>query len=169
MAIPPQGQDWPYAETAVPSAPQPLVRAVSLMCAGAVAAVAFGLAYGLTGHNGQMIGGISASGSSRTLFLVGALIAAGIEAAVWLWMAWKNKAGRPWARIVSSVLFGLLTISGIGSLSDGLPAAEVVLLIEWAIGLAAIILIWQRESTQYYRSAGAPAPPDRMNGPFSRL
>jgi hypothetical protein len=30
---------------------------------------------------------------------------------LWVWMVWKCKAGRPWARIVSTVLFGLGTLA----------------------------------------------------------
>jgi len=38
-------------------------------------------------------------------FIAGAVALAGL----WLWMAWKNKQGRPWARVVSTVFFGVFT------------------------------------------------------------
>ena len=38
--------------------------------------------------------------------VVGGLIAIGL----WLWMAWANGKGRNWARIVSSVFFGINTL-----------------------------------------------------------
>ena len=38
--------------------------------------------------------------------VIGALIAIGL----WLWMAWANRRGRNWARIVSAVFFGINTL-----------------------------------------------------------
>jgi hypothetical protein len=88
------------------------------------------------------------------LFIVGGLIGAGL----WLWMAWGNRAGKSWARIVSTVLFGIDTISALTALggattvSGGGPT-RIYGLVVWLIGLAAIILLWQRASSDYFRGA----------------
>src|ERR1700749_2289708 len=39
--------------------------------------------------------------------IAGVVILAVIMVSLWLWMAWKNRTGRNWARIVSTVFFGL--------------------------------------------------------------
>jgi small-conductance mechanosensitive channel len=73
-----------------------------------------------------------------------------ISIVLWVWMAWANGRGRPWARIVASVLFALNTIflfvgisrAGTSTLFTGLG---------WLLGLGAIIMLWRRESSAYFR------------------
>jgi hypothetical protein len=52
-----------------------------------------------------------------------------IAAGVWIWMARSCRAGKSWARTVSTVLFGLI----------------------------AIILLWQRASPDYFKGAKGAA------------
>jgi hypothetical protein len=89
---------------------------------------------------------------------IGLFIASGlIGAALWIWMAQSNRAGKGWARIVSSVLFGIETLSLLGSVagsstvSGGAPTRIYGILV-WLIGLAAIMLLWRRSSSDYFRS-----------------
>ena len=42
-----------------------------------------------------------------------------IGVGLWLWMAQKNKAGKNWARITSTVFFALDTLGAIGGLAGG--------------------------------------------------
>ena len=45
-------------------------------------------------------------------FIVAAAVISGlIGAALWLWMAWANKRGKSWARILSSVFFAVSTLN----------------------------------------------------------
>jgi hypothetical protein len=91
-------------------------------------------------------------------------------------MAWKNGAGRKWARIVATVLFALSCLSlpqlvSGGHLStmpptittaDGSTVAVPPLAmpawliaggaVGWLIGLAIIILLWQGASSRYYEA-----------------
>jgi hypothetical protein len=87
--------------------------------------------------------------------VIGLFIFSGlIGAALWLWMAQTCKAGRNWARIVAAVLFGIDTIAqvlGASALSAG-GVARIYALVIWLIGLAATILLWQRESTAYFQA-----------------
>ena len=84
--------------------------------------------------------------------IVGGVIGIGL----WLWMAYSCKAGKSWARIVSTVLFGIDTLSVLaGAVASG-GAARIYGILVWLIGLAAIILLWQRQSTAYFKSASAP-------------
>jgi hypothetical protein len=78
------------------------------------------------------------------LIIVILLIALGL----WLWMAWANSRGRNWARILSSVFFGLNTLWLILSIGrTGGPAYFFG--ISWLVGLAATIFLWRRDTTQY--------------------
>jgi hypothetical protein len=74
--------------------------------------------------------------------------------ALWVWMAWANGKGRNWARIVATVLFALNTLYLVISVSRAGGSAIFVGL-SWILGLAAIILLWQRESSAYFQSGRA--------------
>jgi len=83
------------------------------------------------------------------IFIVGGLLGA----ALWIWMAQANKAGKSWARIVATVLFAIDTLSvalGTSAVSSG-TAPRVYGLVVWLIGLAAVILLWQRPSSDYFK------------------
>jgi hypothetical protein len=81
---------------------------------------------------------------------LGALIAAGF----WIWMAISCKAGKSWARIVSTVLFVIATIQVLGGLRAPFGAGvRIAGLVVWVIGLVAIVLLWQRESSSYFKGA----------------
>lgn len=67
---------------------------------------------------------------------------------LWLWMAWANGRGRSWARIVSSVFFGLNTI-WLVFFGTRTTASLVLIGLGWLVGLAALIFLWRRDTTQY--------------------
>jgi hypothetical protein len=173
MAMPYQAGPYPQQQPpAEPPTPQTMVTAAWLMRAGAVAAFSYALTFGLTTHDFLTIGTVnSASGSYHAGYIGGAVLTGLIEGGLWLWMAWKNLAGRPWARILSTTLFGLLSLQALLGLFDLPIALKILLLAEWAIGLGALIMMWQPESSQYYklresygaatrmRVYGYPAPP----------
>lgn len=83
-----------------------------------------------------------------------------IASGLWLWMAWANRGGRSWARIMATVFFGLLTAGGLAWLIIGLtgkiPSLTDVsiivslFLVYWLAGLSAVVLLWQRSSSDYY-------------------
>jgi hypothetical protein len=83
---------------------------------------------------------------------------------LWLWMAWANKGGRSWARIMATVFFGLLTagelaglikfITATNRLTVGSSLLVAFLVVYWLAGLSAIALLWQRSSSDYYAAAG---------------
>jgi hypothetical protein len=86
------------------------------------------------------------------LVVVG-LIAAGL----WIWLARSCLAGKSWARIVSTVLFAISTIGvfvsiGGGALTAG-NATRIYGFVVWIIGLVAIVLLWQRASSDYFKGA----------------
>jgi hypothetical protein len=85
------------------------------------------------------------------LFIVSGLLGAGL----WIWIAQMSKAGRNWARIVGTVLFGIDTISVFAGAAAGPGggATRIYSILVWLIGLAAVILLWQRASSDYFRGA----------------
>jgi hypothetical protein len=85
----------------------------------------------------------------------------GVAGAVpWLWMAWMVLAGRGWARILSTVFFGIYFVSFVPEVVISFlpghfktPANSFVVVfvgLEVLFGLAAIILLWQRESSWFF-------------------
>jgi hypothetical protein len=86
---------------------------------------------------------------------IGFLIVGGlISAALWLWMAQSCKAGKGWARVVSTVFFAIDTVSVLVGATgvQGGGLARFYGFVVWVIGLVAIILLWQRSSSDYFRS-----------------
>ncbi|MGH3415371.1 MAG: hypothetical protein ACRDVE_03280 [Actinocrinis sp.] len=91
---------------------------------------------------------------------------------LWIWMAFANKRGANWARITGTVFFGVeclgLVIGLAASGSSGLAATKdsafgtVLSVIEWVIGLAAVILLWNKQSAPHFSKVaqygGAPYP-----------
>jgi len=73
---------------------------------------------------------------------------------VWLFMAWANGKGYDWARVAAISIFGLscagLVIDLAQSTAKYAPAALIGSGVVWVIGLAAVVLILQKQSGPYY-------------------
>jgi hypothetical protein len=80
-----------------------------------------------------------------------AVISGAVGAVLWLWMARANGQGKNWARITSSVFFGLATISLFSVLNDPSVLGVIFAVLLWVVGLGAIILLWRRESSDFYK------------------
>ena len=88
-------------------------------------------------------------------FLIVALISAGIGIGLWLWMARANGQGKNWARITSTVLFVLETLTVLESLRGPKTVIGLVFpLLTWLVGLGAIWLLWRPESSAYFKPQG---------------
>jgi hypothetical protein len=159
----PGGDQTPEPSTR-PPIPQSVSRAVQVMYVGAAASL-IGIIIDMTTLSSTKSEIIRRSPNltptqvtNAEHFAVGLFIVSGlIGAALWVWMAQSCKAGKGWARIVSSVLFGIDTISviaGAAAVASG-GATRIYGIVVWLIGLAAIILLWQRPSTVFFR--GAPS------------
>lgn len=85
-------------------------------------------------------------------YTVGILILSGVVgASLWLWMASKNKAGRRWARVLSTVFFAIFTVGLLAAIPQPVATVDKVLPVAgWLVGLSAIVLLWQRESSDFY-------------------
>jgi hypothetical protein len=74
-----------------------------------------------------------------------------IAIGLFLWMARASAVGHSYARIVGTVLFGLNTLLLL--LSMARPHASLGLvfnLLVWLAGLGAVIMLWRRESSDYF-------------------
>ena len=156
----PGGTQMPEPATR-PPVPQSITRAVQLMYAGAAASL-IGIIIALTTLSSIKSQIVSKNPSLTTTQVnnaqhvaIGVLIASAlIGAALWLWMAQSSKAGKNWARIVSTVLFAIETINvvaGASAISSG-GASRIYSIVIWLIGLGAIIFLWQRSSTEYFKA-----------------
>jgi hypothetical protein len=93
----------------------------------------------------------------QTVVVVGSVAIGLISIALWVWMALTNQAGKSWARIVATVLFGLNTLFLLlGVARAGAAAGTLVSILIWLIGLGAVILLWRKDSSQYYAAQSAP-------------
>ena len=176
MANFPQGPQYPQPPMYPPpgsmaqsTRPTAMQRAVSLMYAGAAVTVITGIVAGLATHNVTFYVYSSTSSNTATVHnastLAAGIIGGLIDGGLWLWMAWKTGAGRNWARVLSCVFFGfgcLQLIVGLISLANsGAVLDFITLLIQWGVGLAAIIQLWKRESSGFFafaKAAGAYGP-----------
>jgi hypothetical protein len=86
--------------------------------------------------------------SSIVLAVIVGLISIGL----WVWMAKASGSGHSYGRIVGTVLFALNTIFLL--LDFARPHASLGLVLNilvWLSGLGAIIFLWNRESTPYFK------------------
>jgi hypothetical protein len=92
-----------------------------------------------------------------TVGTVAAVVSGLVGAGLWWWMAVVNGRGRPWARIVATVFFGLSTLSLLASYAQPQPLLGRTLgIVQWLVGLAVVVLVWRRESTRFYLASSRP-------------
>ena len=145
-----------------PAAPAPVLNAVKLMYAGAAVSVV-SLIISLTDISGTKAA-IRKARPTLTVaqvnqlngFIIGLAIVSGLVGiGLWLWMSWANKEGKNWARILSTVLFGLATLDLFGVFSQPKTALGLIFpLVTWLIGLGVIVLLWRRDSSQFFKPFG---------------
>ena len=88
----------------------------------------------------------------NTFIITLAVVSGVLGIALWLWMARANSQGRNWARILSTVLFGLATLDMFGVISQPKTVLGLVFpVLTWLIGLGAIVLLWRRESSEFFK------------------
>jgi len=167
MSDSPQGWQYPQMPTypqdpvtpdaaAVPPRPPTMQRAVILMYVGAALGLTRGIVGGLTTKTG-MFNYVPQPTVHTASYVIGGITGGIIVALLWLWMAWKTGAGRAWARVLSAVLFSFLCLELLGDLTS-LPKAHtyltvIVALLQWGVGLTALVQLWQRDSSNFFAYA----------------
>ena len=152
----------PLTEAERPPAPPSVLNAVKLMYAGAAVSTV-SLIISLVDISGTKAAirkarpTLSAAQVNQlnTFIITLAIVSGVIGVALWLWMAKANSQGRSWARILSSVLFGLATLDMFGVLSQPKTLLGLVFpMLTWLIGLGAVILLWRRDSSAFFKPRG---------------
>jgi hypothetical protein len=146
-------------ESSPTNAPQSVLRAVRVMYVG-LAASLLGIVIDMTTLSSTRSEILKRNPTFTTAQVntaehveIGIFIASGlIGAALWLWMAQKCRAGRGWARIVSTVFFGIETLSLVigTAAAQGGGLTRIYGLVVWVIGLIAVVLLWRRSSSDYF-------------------
>ncbi len=144
------------------SAPRSVTRAAQVMYVG-VAASLVGIVIDLLLRHtirtaiAQHSSTMTAAGVNDTyhaelaVLVVFGLIGAGL----WFWMARSCLAGKSWARVTSTVFFGIDTLFVLigTALAGGGGVTRIYGFLIWVIGLVAIVFLWQRPSSDYFRGA----------------
>lgn len=147
-----------------PAPPTPVQQAVKLMYAGAIVSAISLIITLLTIsslktaiHNADPSLSATKLHSAEVAAVAVAIIFGLIGIGLWLWMAYANKAGKNWARITATVFFGLDTLSVLTSFRQAEPVlSRVISILIWLIGLGAIVLLYQRESSAYFTASKTP-------------
>ena len=151
-------------ESVRPAAPAPVLNAVKLMYAGAAVSLV-SLVISLTDVSGTKAAikkarpDLTATQISQLNgFIIGLAIVSGlVGVGLWLWMSWANKGGKNWARIFSTVLFGLATLDLFGVFSQPKTALGLIFpLLTWLIGLGVIVLLWRPDSSRFFKPPVGP-------------
>ncbi|HYB15360.1 MAG TPA: hypothetical protein VEF71_07805 [Streptosporangiaceae bacterium] len=170
---PPGPPDGRPAGPLRPAAPAPVLTAAKFMHAGAIGTAALlivvlafswdiNLYHWTTGHGHQ-----DTTAQLRQLrpLIITVVAAYGlVVTAMWLWMARATSRGKNWARILSTVLFGLATLQLTGN--QGVLDMFFAVL-TWLTALPAVWLLWRPASSAFFKSAKAARsrPPSHISGP----
>jgi hypothetical protein len=80
-----------------------------------------------------------------------------VEIGLWLGIAQACRNGKNWARVTGTVLFGLHSLGFLAVLSNshpGIGLTKLLTAIGWLIGCGAVVFLWQRPSSVFFRTAG---------------
>ena len=144
---------------AVQQAPTSVQTAVRLMYSGAViSAISFILGLATLGnlkhtlqkdHPSYTTAHINSLVTASIVFII---VVGIIGVGLWLWMARMNLRGRNWARILGTVFFAIDTLDLLGVFRGSANAISAVFaIVTWLVGLGAVIMLWRRESTAYFK------------------
>jgi CDP-diglyceride synthetase len=155
------------AEPLRPPAPAPVRTAVRFMYAGAAVStvnliISLAVIGGLKAYHGRFLGHslTAAQVSDLHTVIIAAVVTGLVVIALWLWMARANGQGRNWARILSTVLFGLATLEltpylfGFGEVFGVTVFGLIFPLLTWLVGLAVVWLLWRPASSAFFRPQG---------------
>jgi hypothetical protein len=153
-----------------PPAPAPVLTAVKLMYAGAAVSTVeliIGLALIIVdtkaAARGRFLGHSLAA--QKPLIITVWIAFSLVVIALWLWMARADGQGRNWARILSTVLFGLATLQLRGDFTQPVSHAgfgatalyyggTALFIAAWLVGAAAVWLLWRPASSAFFRPQG---------------
>jgi hypothetical protein len=136
-----------------PPAPAPVLTAAKFMCGGAISSAAL-LIVALP-FAGGLKGDVLGHRLTPTPLIITLVIAVGLAlVGLWLWMARATSQGKNWARILSTVLFGLATLELLSAIEvigrNGVAQAFFAAL-TWLSGLGAVWMLWRPASSAFFK------------------
>ena len=142
-----------------PAPPTSVQTAVRLMYSGAViSAISFILGLATLGnlkhtlqkdHPSYTTAHINSLVTASIVFII---VVGIIGVGLWVLMARMNLKGRNWARILGTVFFGIDTLDLLAVFRGSTGAISAVFaIVTWLVGLGAVIMLWRRESTAYFK------------------
>jgi serine/threonine protein kinase len=144
----------PGSRGAIYALPGSMATAVRLMYAGAAYSLiyAIGFVAVVSGYIKNHPGSAEAQTGLGGFAILTVLLSL-IEIALWLSIARACKNRRNGARITGTVLFSIHTLGTIGVLGhSGLALTKVLTVISWLIACGAVVFLWQRASSEYFRA-----------------
>lgn len=157
----PTGAQLPEVEK--PTVPAQVKRAVTAMYVGAAATVAAVVIEILTVNATKAAIEkrsphltVSQVNATQHALIIGSIVSGLIAVAAWLVIARACKNGHNWARITGTALFGLATVDTLVGAAVA-PLAGLVriwALVVWLVGLTAVVFLWQRSSTAFFKGTG---------------
>jgi CBS domain containing-hemolysin-like protein len=156
----PTGAQMPVLDQ--PPVPPQVINAVRAMYAGAAASVVGVVIEILTVNatktaiekRSHHLTSSQLHTTTHTL-IIGFIVSGLIAVAAWLFVARACKNGNSWGRITGTVLFGLATVDTIvGTTAPLATAVKLWWLVIWLAGLIAIVFLWQRASTAFFKGNG---------------
>jgi hypothetical protein len=155
----PAGATMPEVQR--PPVPAQVANAVKAMYAGAVASVAgivieiatVGATKAAIERRSRNLT-VSQVNASQHALIAGFIAGGVIAAVIWIVLARACRDGKKPARTIGTVLVALATVDAvIGVVSPVATADRLWGLVVWLIGLTAVILLWQRPSTEFFAAA----------------
>ena len=125
-----------------PAVPDTIAKAVRLMLVGA----ALGLVLGVIGAFNEI---------HRPAAVAVSVASSVVVSGIWWLVARACQRGRRGGRTVASVFFGLSTLGLVQTFSGEFyvyPPSFVVDVLSWLVGLGAIILLWHRDSGDFFHA-----------------
>jgi hypothetical protein len=91
--------------------------------------------------------------------MVVAAVSCVVQVTVWLLLARACRRGKNWARVASTAFFGLYTVVALLALIRYTHFAAgfigtVLIAATWLIGGGSVLLLWQRRSGVFFKTAG---------------
>lgn len=157
-----RGALWMRLSPGAARPPRTVLGAVRLMLLGAVAELAGWVVYLMTARSvtAVMLQRDPAQWHAMHFHLVAIELLGLPVVFVWLFMAWANGRGYPWARGICVTFFCSISWSLLALLIVGgavyAPAELVATVVVWLIQLAVLVLLYNKKSSPYYgREAAA--------------
>jgi uncharacterized membrane protein (UPF0136 family) len=91
--------------------------------------------------------------TEQHVLLIAGIVSGLIAIAAWRLIARASQAGKNWARITGTVLFGLATLDALGGLINPVAVpVKILAFVIWLFGLIAVVRLWQAASTAYFKA-----------------